>query len=102
MAAEPPGSMQRSPENSDDRAQLINRIELQDKATLRTGARKTGTYQRENAYRRQSIGEKIEEALAAKEESTVRLGVDGNIVLQALSQTQRPESRPMGTPTNWL
>jgi hypothetical protein len=55
------------------------------------GARKAITYQRETAYRRQSIGEKIEEALASSDESKVQLGVDGNIVLQALGQTQGPE-----------
>jgi hypothetical protein len=51
------------------------------------GAKKAITYQRETAYRRQSIGEKIEEALASSDESKVQLGVDGNIVLQALNQT---------------
>lgn len=55
------------------------------------GAKKTITYQRETAYRRQSIGEKIEEALAGSEESKVQLGVDGNIVLQALNQTKGPD-----------
>ena len=55
------------------------------------GTRKTTTYQRETAYRRQSIGEKIEEALSASEESKVQLGVDGSIVLQGLSQTSGPE-----------
>lgn len=52
------------------------------------GAKRTITYQRETAYRRQTIGEKIEEALAGAEEAKVQIGVDGNIVLQALSQTQ--------------
>jgi len=52
------------------------------------GAKKTVTYQRETAYRRQTIGEKIEEALAGADESKVQIGVDGNIVLQALSQTK--------------
>lgn len=52
------------------------------------GAKKTITYQRETAYRRQTIGEKIEEAMAGAEEAKVQIGVDGNIVLQALSQTQ--------------
>ncbi len=52
------------------------------------GAKKTVTYQRETAYRRQAISEKIEEALAGADESKVHIGVDGNIVLQALSQTQ--------------
>lgn len=55
------------------------------------GARPSTTYERETAYRRQSIGEKIEEALAGAEESRVQVGVDGNIVLQALSQTSGPE-----------
>lgn len=60
------------------------------------GARKTTTYQRETAYRRQSIGEKIEEALSAAEESKVQLGVDGNIVLQALSQTSGADMQADG------
>lgn len=60
------------------------------------GAKKTITYQRETAYRRQSIGEKIEEALAGAEESKVQLGVDGNIVLQALSQTKGPDIEAKG------
>lgn len=52
------------------------------------GAKQTFTYQRETAYRRQTIGEKIEEALAGAEEGKVQIGVDGNIVLQALTQTE--------------
>lgn len=52
------------------------------------GAKKSITYQRETAYRRQAIGEKIDEALAGADEARVRIGVDGNIVLQALSQTE--------------
>lgn len=55
------------------------------------GAKKTTTYQRETAYRRQAISEKIEEALSAENESKVQIGVDGNIVLQALSQTKGEE-----------
>ncbi len=56
-----------------------------------TGAKKTVTYQRETAYRRQTIGEKIEEALAEENDSKVQIGVDGSIVLQALSQTKGEE-----------
>ena len=52
------------------------------------GAKKAITYQRETAFRRQTIGEKIEEALAGVEAAKVQIGVDGNIVLQALSQTK--------------
>ena len=52
------------------------------------GAKKSVTYQRETAYSRQTIGEKIEEALAGAEEAKVQIGVDGSIVLQALSQTK--------------
>jgi len=52
------------------------------------GAKKTVTYQRETAYRRQAISEKIEEALSGAEEGKVQIGVDGNIVLQSLSQTK--------------
>lgn len=52
------------------------------------GAKKAITYQRETAYRRQAISEKIEEALAGADENRVQIGVDGSIVLQALSQTE--------------
>ncbi|HTE42286.1 MAG TPA: carbohydrate porin [Steroidobacteraceae bacterium] len=52
------------------------------------GAKKKITYQRETAYRRQAISEKIEEALKGADESKVQIGVDGNIVMQYLSQTK--------------
>ena len=55
------------------------------------GTKKKTTYQRETAYRRQTIGEKIEEALAGADESKVQIGVDGNIVMQYLSQTEGEE-----------
>jgi hypothetical protein len=46
------------------------------------------TYQRATAYRRQTIGEKIEEALSGAEQNSVQLSVDASVVLQRLSQTR--------------
>lgn len=52
------------------------------------GARRVVTYERERVYRRQTIGEKIEEALAADAESRVGLGVDAAIATQFTGRTQ--------------
>jgi hypothetical protein len=51
------------------------------------GAKKTTTYQRERVYRRQTINEKIEEALAGAEEHNVKVGVDASIAAQFAHQT---------------
>jgi hypothetical protein len=51
------------------------------------GARKTVTYQRERVYRRQTINEKIEEAMADAAEKSVRIGVDATTVTQAAGLT---------------
>lgn len=46
------------------------------------GAERVVTYERERVYRRQTIGEKIEEAIAAESESKVAIGVDAAIMFQ--------------------
>jgi hypothetical protein len=46
------------------------------------GAKKEFTFQRERVYRRQTINEKIEEALAGAEEHNVKVGVNAGIVTQ--------------------
>src|SRR5262245_56412250 len=52
------------------------------------GAKKRTTFQRERVYRRQTINEKIEEALADAEEHNVKLGVDAGITFQYAKRTQ--------------
>ncbi len=61
------------------------------------GARKVVTYQRERFYRRQTINEKIEEALALASARSVRLGVDAAIVLQNVQQSDGPSSAADGS-----
>ena len=51
------------------------------------GAKKEVTYQRERVYRRQTINEKIEEALADAEEHNVKVGVSAAITPQVARQT---------------
>ena len=51
------------------------------------GARRVVTYQRERVYRRQTIGEKIEEALSGQADSSVLVGVDAAITTQFASRT---------------
>ncbi len=51
------------------------------------GTKKIVTYQRERVYRRQTINEKIEEALDDAENKNVQLGVDAAIVIQGVQQT---------------
>jgi hypothetical protein len=58
------------------------------------GAKKEVTYQRERVYRRQTINEKIEEAMAAAEDQAVRLGVDATTVTQGAGRTTGDRSRP--------
>ena len=52
------------------------------------GAKKQVTYQRERVYRRQTISEKIEEALGEAEERNVKLGVSAAIAPQFARQTR--------------
>ena len=52
------------------------------------GARRKVTYQRERAYRRQTINEKIEEALADAESHSVKLGINATLATQAARQNR--------------
>ena len=52
------------------------------------GAKETVTYQRERVYRRQTINEKIEEALSDQAEKNVSVGVNAAIAPQAVFQTK--------------
>ena len=52
------------------------------------GAKKTVTYQRERVYRRQTINEKIEEALASADDQSVGIGIDATTVAQGASRTR--------------
>ena len=52
------------------------------------GAQPTVTYQRERVYRRQTIGEKIEEALEEAGERNVTLGVDAALGTQFAGRTR--------------
>jgi hypothetical protein len=55
-------------------------------------AKKTVTYQRERVYRRQTINEKIEEAIASAAEKNVKVGVSAAIATQVASRTRGDES----------
>ena len=52
------------------------------------GSKPVVTYRRERVYRRQTINEKIEEALADAEEHSVRIGVDAAITTQFAKRTK--------------
>jgi hypothetical protein len=58
------------------------------------GAKKEVTYQRERVYRRQTINEKIEEAMASEKEQAVAIGVDATTVAQGAFKTTGDDSRP--------
>lgn len=60
------------------------------------GAKKTIRYQRERAYRRQTINEKIEEALANQESKRVSLGVTAAMTLQSALQTKGEKQEASG------
>lgn len=60
------------------------------------GAKKTVTYQRERVFRRQTISEKIEEALSDQESRSVKLGIDAAMVTQGVSQTKGEDSEADG------
>ncbi len=53
-----------------------------------TGSRRTATYQRERVYRRQTINEKIEEALEEAGRRSIAVGVDASIVARFAQQTR--------------
>src|SRR5678815_2942444 len=57
------------------------------------GARREVSYQRERVYRRQTINEKIEEALASAEDQAVKIGVDATTVAQGTAKTQGDPER---------
>jgi len=52
------------------------------------GARRSVTYQRERVYRRQTISEKIEEALSEAEKRSVSVGVDAAMATQFAGHTR--------------
>lgn len=52
------------------------------------GSKPVVTYRRERVYRRQTINEKIEEALADAEERNVKIGVDAAITTQFAKRTK--------------
>jgi hypothetical protein len=52
------------------------------------GAEKRVTYQRERVFRRQTINEKIEEALAGESEKSVQLGINAAMVTQGAARTE--------------
>jgi hypothetical protein len=60
------------------------------------GARQVVTYQRERVYRRQTINEKLEEAIEDAENRNVRLGVDATIVPQGARRTSGSATRATG------
>ena len=60
------------------------------------GARRVFTYQRERVFRRQTIGEKIEEALAGDAETRVSVGVDAAFATQFTAPTDGDATLPGG------
>jgi hypothetical protein len=60
------------------------------------GARQTVTYRRERVFRRQTINEKIEEALEDAENRNVRVGVDAAIATQGARAYEGPDTQPSG------
>ena len=58
------------------------------------GAKLEVTYQRERVYRRQTINEKIEEALASANDQSVKVGVDATTVFQGAGRTKGDDSFP--------
>ena len=56
------------------------------------GSKPVVTYRRERVYRRQTINEKIEEALADAEENSVGIGVDAAITTQFAKRTTGDDS----------
>jgi hypothetical protein len=56
------------------------------------GSKRAITYERERAYRRQTINEKIEQALSDAKDKSVGIGVDATTVLQTANRTTGDES----------
>jgi hypothetical protein len=57
------------------------------------GATPAVTYRRERVYRRQTINEKLEEAIEDAENRSVRLGVDAAIATQVAGRTRGPKGQ---------
>src|SRR5207247_5956509 len=55
------------------------------------GSNKQVTYQRERVYRRQTINEKLEQALADQAGKTIAVGVSAASITQAAKQTKGPK-----------
>jgi hypothetical protein len=64
--------------------------------TPKEGTKKVVTYQRERVYRRQTINEKIEDALSEESEKSVQVGVNAAIAPQAVFQTKGPKTEADG------
>ncbi len=64
----------------------------QEHTTPEPGTRPVVTYQREAAYRRQTIGEKIDEAMEDAAARSVGVGVDAAIILQNVQQLAGPDA----------
>ena len=58
------------------------------------GRRRAETYRREAVYRRQNIGERIEEALADAENRSVKIGVDATTTAQLAGRTRGEATTP--------
>ena len=58
------------------------------------GAKKEVTYQRERVYRRQTINEKIEQALADADAQAVKIGIDATTVTQGAGRTTGDKTHP--------
>lgn len=56
------------------------------------GAEKRVTYQRERVFRRQTINEKVEEALSAETAKSVQLGINAAMVTQGAARISGPPS----------
>ncbi len=65
-------------------------------ATKKAGTHSVVTYQRERVYRRQTINEKIEDALAGDAASRVQVGVDAAITIQYATQDKGSDGRADG------
>jgi hypothetical protein len=61
-----------------------------------SGAKKRVTYQRERVYRRQTINEKIEDALGEQEKRSVKIGVSAAIIPQFAFRTKGPKNDASG------
>jgi hypothetical protein len=65
-------------------------------ATKQPGTHSVVTYQRERVYRRQTINEKIEDALSGEAASRVQVGVDAAITMQYATQDKGSDGEADG------